>query len=59
MARHDTAVRLRHMLDYASEALETTHGKDRDGLDENRVLTLALTRLLDIVSANQQGRILP
>jgi len=45
----DDAVRLRHMLDSAREAVELIHGKSRPDLDKNRVLSLALVRLLEIV----------
>jgi uncharacterized protein with HEPN domain len=40
---------LRHMLDNAMEAVELIRGKSRPGLDTNRVLSLALVRLLEIV----------
>ena len=45
----DDSVRLRHMLDSAREAVELIHGKSRADLDTNRVLSLALVRLLEIV----------
>ena len=48
MAKADS-VRLRHMLDSAMEAVELIHGKTRADLDSNRVLSLALVRLLEIV----------
>jgi uncharacterized protein with HEPN domain len=41
-------IRLRHMLDYAREALSLTHGKARADLDTNRQLNLSLVRLLEI-----------
>ena len=41
--------RLRHMLDSAKEAVELTQGKSRHDLDTNRVLSLALVRLLEIL----------
>ncbi len=31
MTRHDDTTRLRHMLDYATEAVEMRHGKGRGG----------------------------
>ena len=37
------------MLDSAMEAVELIHGKSRADLDTNRVLSLALVRLLEIV----------
>jgi uncharacterized protein with HEPN domain len=42
-------VRLDHMLDHAREAITLTHGKTREDLDNDRVLNLALVRLLEIV----------
>jgi len=42
-------VRLRHMLDSAMEAVELIQGRDRPDLNVNRVLNLALVRLLEIV----------
>ena len=45
----DDSVRLRHMVDSAMEAVDLIHGKSRAELDTNRVLSLALVRLLEIV----------
>ncbi len=45
----DDLVRLRHMRDSAMEAVELIQGKSRADLDTNRVLSLALVRLLEIV----------
>lgn len=45
----DDLVRLRHMLDSAREAVVLIQGKSRADLDTNRVLSLALVRLLEIV----------
>jgi uncharacterized protein with HEPN domain len=45
----DDLVRLRHMLDSAMEAVELIKGKSRTDLNTNRVLSLALVRLLEIV----------
>jgi uncharacterized protein with HEPN domain len=45
----DDLVRLRHMQDSAMEAVELIQGKYRADLDTNRVLSLALVRLLEIV----------
>ena len=49
MTRHDDTVRLHHMLDYASEAVEMVRGKGPDDLKRDRVLQLALVRLVEIV----------
>ena len=42
-------VRLDHMLEHAREAITLTRGKTRADLDNDRVLSLALVRLLEIV----------
>jgi uncharacterized protein with HEPN domain len=49
MSRHETLLRLRHMYDHAREAVQMAEGKTRADLDENRMLALALTHLLEIV----------
>jgi len=45
----DDLVRLWHMMDSAMEAVELIQGKSRADLDTNRVVSLALVRLLEIV----------
>jgi len=49
MTRHDDTIRLRHMLDHALEAVEMTRGRRPDDLKRNRMLQLALVRLVEIV----------
>ena len=49
MSRHDDETRLRHMLDYAREAVEMAAGHTRADLDRDRRLNLSLVRLLEIV----------
>ena len=49
MSKHETSVRLQHMLDHAKEAVEMARGRTRADLDEDRLLNLALVRLLEIV----------
>jgi uncharacterized protein with HEPN domain len=49
MAPHDDTVRLRHMLDHALEAVEIMRGRERDDLKRDRILQLALVRLVEIV----------
>jgi uncharacterized protein with HEPN domain len=49
MSRHDPLLRVRHMLDHANEAMILAHGHSRDDLDSNRLLNLALTRLLEVI----------
>ena len=45
----ESAIRLRHMLDYAREAVTLARGKSRADLDADRVLNLALVHLVEIV----------
>jgi uncharacterized protein with HEPN domain len=49
MSRHDDFIRLQHMLDHAREASALIKGKNRIDLDTDRVLELALVRLLEII----------
>ncbi len=49
MTRHDDSVRLVHMLEHAREAVELAKGLSREDLEKNRVMELALTRLVEIV----------
>ena len=42
-------VRVHHMLDAAHQAMEFTAGRSRSDLDTDTMLTLALTRLLEIL----------
>jgi uncharacterized protein with HEPN domain len=49
MSQHDPLVALRHMLDHANEAVGLVRGKSRLDLDGDRLLQLALTRLVEIV----------
>lgn len=49
MSKHETSVRLQHMLEHAKEAVEMARGRTRADLDEDRLLNLALVRLLEIV----------
>src|SRR5947209_1365485 len=49
MARHNDDVSLRQMLDHAQEALALMRQKQRVDLDQERVLSLALVQLLQIV----------
>lgn len=58
MTRHDPVVRLRHMLDYAREAVRMVQGKNRKELDDDRQLALAVTHLVELIgeAANQVPR---
>ena len=49
MTQHNDMIRLRHMLDHAMEAVDLISGKDRTELQRNRVLELAVIRLVEIV----------
>jgi uncharacterized protein with HEPN domain len=42
-------IRIRHMLDAVIEALAFTSGKNREDLDDNRMLTLAIVKELEII----------
>ncbi len=49
MTQHDPTVRMRHMLDHAKEAVDLLAGKEKADLSRDRVLELALVRLVEIV----------
>src|SRR3954470_22756156 len=49
MSKRDDRVRLQHMLDASRQAVAFVHGRRRGDLDSDPQLTLALTRLVEIV----------
>lgn len=49
MRQPDTNTRLRHMLDAAREAQSFAVGRERGDLDIDRMLALALLKLLEVV----------
>ena len=49
MSRRDPLVYVRHMLDHAQEALDITSNRSRPELDTDRMLNLALVRLLEVI----------
>jgi len=49
MSRHDPIVRVRHMVDNAREAVEMVRNRSRTDLDTDRMLNLALLRLMEVV----------
>jgi uncharacterized protein with HEPN domain len=49
MTQHDPTVRMRHMLDHAKEAVDLLAGEAKADLSRNRLLELALVRLVEIV----------
>ena len=48
-------VRLRHMLDAANEAMSFAAGHEREVLDRDRKLALALVRLIEIIGEAAAG----
>ena len=49
MSKNDPETTLRQILSYSQEAVRIVSGKNRQDLDRDRLLNLALTRLLEIV----------
>lgn len=49
MSLHDDDVSMAHMLDHALEAVAMIQGRSRLALDQDRMLNLAIVRLLEIV----------
>lgn len=49
MSRHDDLIRMRHMLDHAVEIVKFARDRNRSDLDRDRLLNLALVRLLEII----------
>ncbi|MEW6359028.1 MAG: DUF86 domain-containing protein [Planctomycetota bacterium] len=49
MSKHDDRVSLKDMLSHAREAVELLGAAGRDELERDRVMQLALTRLVEIV----------
>jgi uncharacterized protein with HEPN domain len=49
MPKHASSIPLRHMLDHAREAYELTINRWRGDLETDRILNLALTRLLETI----------
>ena len=48
MSRHESHLRMRHMLTNAREAVSLSQGRSRADLDNDRLLNLALVRLLEV-----------
>ena len=49
MSQHDPSVSLRQMRDHAHEVAELVRGRNRGDLDSDRLLALAIVRLLEII----------
>ena len=58
MPTHDPRLCLVQMHEHAAEAVALIQGKTRESLDKERVLSLALVRLLEVAgeAANRVGR---
>jgi hypothetical protein len=51
MSRHDDSVSLRQMLDHIEEAVALAGNRTRTALGSDRVFSLALSKLVEIVCA--------
>jgi uncharacterized protein with HEPN domain len=49
MSKHDPEIALRQILSHAREAVDLCQGRTRSDLDSDRLLNLALTRLIEII----------
>jgi uncharacterized protein with HEPN domain len=49
MTRHDPLLRLRHMYEYAAEAVALLGDQTAEQVEQDRVLQLALVRLVEVV----------
>ena len=49
MSHHDAKYRLQHMLENSEEAISLIKGKTRDDLKKERLLELALIRLVEVI----------
>jgi uncharacterized protein with HEPN domain len=49
MSHHDDDIRIGHMLRHSLEAVSLSKGKSKSDLEKDRLLQLALTRLIEIV----------
>ena len=49
MSRHEDEMRMRHMLDHAREAVAALKDRPRADLDDDRLLELALLKLVEII----------
>ena len=49
MSRHDPLVRVHHMLDHAREAVDMVRERSRHDLEADRMLNLALVRLIEVI----------
>jgi uncharacterized protein with HEPN domain len=49
MTPPDDRIRIRHMRDAVDKALRYTKGSSRQGLEDDEILRLAITKLVEIV----------
>jgi len=49
MSKHDSGIALKQILAHSQEAIQIARGKTRSDLDSDRLLELALTRLVEII----------
>jgi len=49
MSQSDDGIRLRHMRDYAAEAIQLSQGRARSDLDSDRLYSLAMIRLVELI----------
>ena len=45
----DDEIRLRHMLEFAQEAIQATEGRNRSDLDKNRLWMMGLVKCIEVV----------
>ena len=55
MSKRDPQIALRQILVHAQEAVTITQGKTRRDLDQDRLLNLALTRLLESILSRDEA----
>jgi uncharacterized protein with HEPN domain len=49
MSQPDDSLRLKHMCDYAAEAVQLSQGRTRTDLDTDRLYGLAMIRLVELI----------
>jgi uncharacterized protein with HEPN domain len=49
MPQHDPRIRLLHMRDYARKAISVVQGLRREGLDQDEILSFALTHVVEVI----------
>ena len=58
MTQHDDSVRWRHMLDHAMSVHRMVAGRNRNDLDRDEMLRLALTRAIEVIG-EAAGKVSP